>query len=122
MDIFGRTKPTFSITMKYGGWSPGEVQEPSYLVESMVEIMPVYQISLGRDKVSKQHAISIAYWKGKTKNALGCQLTQGKGGCIETAMKTTEKLNIHLQVEALAFLLSADLYLQQECPLSYGTS
>lgn len=36
-------------------------------------------------------------------------------------MKTTEKLNIHLQVEALAFLLSADLYLQQECPLSYGT-
>lgn len=58
--------------MKYGGWSPGEVQELSYLVESTVEIMPVSQISLGKDKVNKQHAFSIAYWKGKTKNVLGC--------------------------------------------------
>lgn len=35
--------------MKNGRWRPGEIQEASCLMESMVEIMPVSQISLGKD-------------------------------------------------------------------------
>jgi len=36
--------------MKNGGWRPGKTQEPSCLVESRVEITPVSQISLYKDK------------------------------------------------------------------------
>lgn len=39
---------TSSIMMKNGGWMPGQILEPSCLVENMVEIMPVSQVSLGK--------------------------------------------------------------------------
>lgn len=77
MDLIRSTKiTTSSIMMKNGGWRPGEIQEPSCLVESMAEIMPVSQISSGKDKEIRQHAFSVAYWKRKTKNVLGFQLAQ----------------------------------------------
>lgn len=59
--------------MKHGGWRrPGETQEASCLIESVVEIMPVSQISLGKDEEIGKHAFSVAYWKRKTKNVFGC--------------------------------------------------
>lgn len=73
MDLITRTKiTTSSIMRKNGGWRPGEIKEPSCLVESMVEIIPVSQISLGKDKEIRQRAFSGAYCKRKTKSVLVC--------------------------------------------------
>lgn len=77
MDLIRKTKiTTSSIMMKDGGSRPVEIQEPSCLVESMVEIMQVSPVSLGKDKEIRQHVFSIAYWKKKTKNVLGSWLAQ----------------------------------------------
>lgn len=48
---------------------PGKTQEPSRLVERMVEIMPVSQISLGKDKKIRQCGFSDACWKRRKKSA-----------------------------------------------------
>lgn len=56
--------------MKNGGWRRSAIQEPWCLVESVIEIMPVSQISLGKDKEISNVFSVLLIGRGKPKMCL----------------------------------------------------